>query len=261
MASKKCPKCGEDNPAEAVMCWACYTPLSGSAPLGAGLAGGVATAGAMPKTAGAPIGIPQTEAPAKKGIDPKVIGVGAFLLVAVVAAIFMSGALGGKPTVEMGTTFVPQEDFVPSTNGGAPPSSVTVPTLGTGSGTGSAPPAPVPQAFTTIASPSAKWNTGTLGILLTGNSSPAGAAKFAKDQFARNGNWANMQVAVFTDKATADSFAKYQSSHNNEPLAGGKFQELANQGIWANMPAFLDARGKQEKMYYPARSPGTFPGR
>lgn len=24
-----CRKCGEDNPAEAVMCWACYTPISG----------------------------------------------------------------------------------------------------------------------------------------------------------------------------------------------------------------------------------------
>ena len=26
--TQKCPKCGEENPAEAVMCWACYTPLS-----------------------------------------------------------------------------------------------------------------------------------------------------------------------------------------------------------------------------------------
>ena len=31
MNPKKCPKCGESNPPEAVMCWACYTPLSGSA--------------------------------------------------------------------------------------------------------------------------------------------------------------------------------------------------------------------------------------
>lgn len=26
-----CPKCGEDNPIEAVMCWACYTPLGSGA--------------------------------------------------------------------------------------------------------------------------------------------------------------------------------------------------------------------------------------
>jgi len=30
---KDCPKCGEDNPEEAVMCWACYTPLGAPAPI------------------------------------------------------------------------------------------------------------------------------------------------------------------------------------------------------------------------------------
>ena len=29
MSVINCPKCGEENPAEAVMCWACYTPLHG----------------------------------------------------------------------------------------------------------------------------------------------------------------------------------------------------------------------------------------
>ena len=32
METKRCPKCGEENPPEAVLCWACYTPFSGATP-------------------------------------------------------------------------------------------------------------------------------------------------------------------------------------------------------------------------------------
>lgn len=109
MASKKCPKCGEDNPAEAVMCWACYTPLSGSAPLGAGLTG---AAGTLPKGAGSPVGVPLTEEPAKKGLDPKAIGIGAFLLVGVIAAVMMSGMMGGGGGEEGGASPTPIPDGV-----------------------------------------------------------------------------------------------------------------------------------------------------
>ncbi len=265
MASKKCPKCGEDNPAEAVMCWACYTPLSGSAPLGAGLAAGAAV-GTMPKTAGAPMGVPPSnDEPAKKGIDPKVIGVGAFLLIGGVVAVMMSGLLGGggdsgampggvDPTAPVAD---PAPAPAPAPGGVAPPIS-TGPVA-----SGGAAPAPVPIPFKTIASPGAGFKTGTLGILVTGNAaSPAGAAKFAKNQFAKNGNWTNMQVAVFTDQQTADAFGTYQRNRKNAPLTSADFKALAEQGVWNNTPAFLDARGKSEKVYTPSSSPlSWWPGR
>lgn len=263
MASKKCPKCGEDNPAEAVMCWACYTPLSGSAPLGAGLAA-AATAGAMPKTVGAPIGVPQTQQPAKKGIDPKLIGVGAFLLVGGLAALLMSGLMGGKSGEVVATGVDPTApiDFAPSIpSGGGRPVAVAPPMLGGGGG-GGAPPAPAPLPFKTVASPGGGFKTGTMGILVAGNANMAGAAKFAKDQFASNGRWTNMQVAVFTDPATGDAFAKFQSARKNAPLTNAEFRELADSGVWNNTPVFLDSRGSQERIYYPSRSPQSWwPGR
>lgn len=267
MASKKCPKCGEDNPAEAVMCWACYTPLSGSAPLGAGLAGAAAV-GTMPKTAGAPMGVPPSnEAPAKKSIDPKVIGVGAFLLVGGVAAVMMSGMLGGGGGDDTAGAMPPGDETAVMAEGegvpAAPVGGVAPPTLSAPVAAAGAPVAPQPIPFKTVASPGGGYKTGTIGILVTSNAtSPAGAAKFAKNQFAKNGSWSNMQVAVFVDQASADTFGAYQRNRKNAPLTSVDFQNLATQGLWSNTPAFLDARGKSEKIYTPSKSPLTWwPGR
>jgi hypothetical protein len=74
VASKKCPKCGEDNPAEAVMCWACYTPLSaaGGAPLGAtaAMSAGALAQGPMGKAGSGPT--PVEGEKEKKPVDPKI---------------------------------------------------------------------------------------------------------------------------------------------------------------------------------------------
>ncbi len=243
------------------MCWACYTPLSGSAPLGAGLAAG-ATA-TLPKTGGPAVGVPQVDAPAKKGIDPKTIAIGAVLLVGVVAAVMMSGMMGGGgggDTIVAGVDpGVQLED--PGFAAQPPPAAAPPPLLGSPGG-GGAPPAPVPVPFTTIVPPNSKFKTGTLGILMTQNSSPAGAAKFAKNQFAKNGNWTNMQVAVFTDKTAAAAFSQYQSRSQSAPLTNADFQALADAGVWSGAAAFLDARGKSEKVYSPSRNPlSWWPGR
>lgn len=242
------------------MCWACYTPLTGQAPLGAGLAASVATAGAMPKPAGAPVGVPQTQAPEKKALDPKMIGVGAFLLIGGLAAVMLSGVLGGSSTSDTIALPGPETPFgepglppqLPST-GVAPP----VLTPGVSGGPGVAAVA-VPAPFRTIASPSAASSTGTMGILMVTNSSPAGAAKFAKDQISRNGRWKSMQVAVFVDKATADAFGEYQRSRKNEALTSADFKRLAAMGVWDKTPAFLYTRGRQEKTYQPFTNPNSW---
>lgn len=257
MVSKKCPKCGEDNPGEAVMCWACYTPLSGSAQLGAGLAAGAVGANAKTAAVGAPSGVPQIEEPAKKGIDPKMIGVGAFLLVVVGAVVMMSGMLGGgssDPDPQAGGRSDPSSRG--SSSSGSGRVGVAPPSVSGSVASGGAPPPPAPIPFKTVSSPGSGYKTGTLGILVTGNTtSPGGAAKFAKDQFSRSGRWANMQVAVFIDQATADSFAAFQRQNDNAPLTIVEFQHLAEKGVWNNCPAFLDTRGKQEKIYNPSQRP------
>jgi hypothetical protein len=220
----------------------------------------------MPKTAGAPMGVPPSnEAPAKKGVDPKMIGVLAFLLVGGVVAAMMNGVMGGSDDsgampMDSGTATM-VEDGMPA--GGPPAGGVAPPTLSAPAPAAGAPVAPAPIPFKTIASPSGNSRTGTLGILVTGNAaSPAGAAKFAKDQFAKNGNWTNMQVAVFTDQAKADSFGAYQRSRQNAPLTNSDFRALADQGVWDSCPAFLDSRGKSERIYTPSRSPlSWWPGR
>ncbi|RYG70864.1 hypothetical protein EON80_06595 [bacterium] len=60
MASKKCPKCGEDNPAEAVMCWACYTPLSGGPAVGS-MSTATASLAAKGPVGKGPVGVPGVE--------------------------------------------------------------------------------------------------------------------------------------------------------------------------------------------------------
>lgn len=94
------------------------------------------------------------------------------------------------------------------------------------------------------------------------NASPAGAAKFAKNQFARNGKWKNMQIAVFVDKATADAFGDYQRKNDGRPLSSADYKQLGESGVWNRTPAFLDSRGRSDRIYYPSQSPlSWWPGR
>lgn len=254
MASKQCPKCGEDNPAEAVMCWACYTPLSGAA--GAGANGAASKTGGQP---GAPV---IEEAPAKKSVDPKTIVVAALLLVGIAVA-FLANSGGSKPPEEdPATNAAPQE--APAAT--APPASVAAPPLPPllpmPAGPPPVPPPDVPIRFTLITQPNARYFNCTMGILVSPTLSPlqaASAAKAAKNQLTRNnGRWNRFQIVVFADKPTAKLFKAYQRPRRGLPLGDADYRQLAVQGVWANCPVFLEAGGKKENFHYPSRNANSW---
>jgi hypothetical protein len=260
VASKKCPKCGEDNPAEAVMCWACYTPLSGGPAVG-GINAAAAALGPKGPVGKGPVGVPVVEEDsAKKGIDPKVIGVGAFLVIAGVVAFLVNSTMGGPPDPGL-TGIDPPSISDPRPPGGpAVPQGGVAPPLASNNSGGSAPPPPVAMQFKTVTAPNPTYKTGTVGIVIAADKSgeAAGFARYAKDQLARNGRWQNFQVCVFTDQSTADQFKAYQGPRKGSPLRSEDFAKLASSGIWSKTPVFYDSKGKTDQVLYPSRNPGNW---
>lgn len=252
MATKKCPKCGEENPAEAVMCWACYTPLT------AGAGAAVATPGAapgatLPAAKGAPVGVPpgaEEEAPAKKNVDPKLIGIGAFLVLGGLAAFFLNSGGSSTTPTDPGTGGDPTA--TPASNGGPG----ALPTFAPNTN----PDPPVePVAFTVIAPANPEFKTGTMGVLITkaGVSAQQAASygRFARQQAAQNGHFSEMQVCVFTDRVIANSFMSFQMKRRGAKLTPTEYQQLAANGVWSGTPAFIEFSGKRERVLYPSRNP------
>lgn len=245
------------------MCWACYTRLGADA--GAGLAGGLAGSaagmGGLPTAAaGKPVGIPtDLEEPVKKGIDPKVIGVGGFLVVGVIVAVLLSGALGGGTPVEEGGVNPTPMPGGGGLGGGSPKTGSTggvAPLIPTGPNNTIGPP---PAAnYKVVAPPNPEFATGTIGIQVDSGIAPvqaAGFARKAKSDIAPNGKWTRIQIAVFIDPKAADTFARYQNKRKGAPLTDGDYSQLASEGVWQGAPAFLDSVGKQDKTLAPSGNP------
>ncbi len=265
MATKKCPKCGEENPAEAVMCWACYTPLAGGAAAVAG--GGLVTprGGAAAVTPAATAAHQNDE---KAATDPKVFLVAGLLVGAMIIGGFTTGIipglLGGKSEAPVPL----QED----TGGGGgqdegfsnplppvqQPPALTMPAPGGGGGAAVTPPSQE-SPFKTVVPPDPRYANGTMGIMATApNISPATArslAKYAKQQFAAGGKWTAMQVVVFSDPGAAGAFRKYQAQRRGAKLTPREYQDLASQGVWASVPAFYETKGKNEQTFQPSANP------
>ena len=269
MATKKCPKCGEENPAEAVMCWACYTPLAGGAAAVAG--GGLVTprGGAAAVTpAGTAAAIDGDE---KKAIDPKIFFVVGGLLVAGLIFAFTSGVFGGGGddivlppgpgdttggrATGGGMTSGQTRVIPPSNTGGGG-------TSGGGTTTGPVLP-PATAAFRTVVPPNPRYANGTMAILPnTPNISPAAAsemAKYAQQMFAPGGRWTAMQVVVFNDPDAAKAFQKYQSQRKGAKLTNNEYQELANDGLWNSVPAYYETQGNSAgQSFQPSASPNNW---
>lgn len=262
MATKKCPKCGEENPAEAVMCWACYTPLAGGAAAVAG--GGLVTprGGAAAVT---PAGTAAAQEEQKSAVDPKIFIVVGLLIGAAIIGSFTTGIIGGGGKSDAGTTVdVNQVDDGGDTGVGEPIPAPRVPA-----------PAPQPPVFPSVPDstgqtqvapqtkvvvpPDPRQTVGTMGIVLNSpNVSTRQAlalAKFAKQQFEPGGKWKGMQVVVFNNQEAAVIFRKYQAQRQGKPLTASQYQELADQGLWSNVPAYYETRGKTEYPYSPSASP------
>ena len=265
MATKKCPKCGEENPAEAVMCWACYTPLAGGAAAVAG--GGLVTprGGAAAVT---PAATAAAENEEKKGIDPKIFLVAGLLLGAIVIGAFTTGIFGGKsgpdplpdvlPTGPGSSTGSFSGDTIPSRP--VAPQQPSAPSQSSNSPTTTTP--AVAAHFKTVVPPDPRYSNGTMAIMPTSpNITPAqasGLAKYAKQMFAPGGRWTAMQVLVITDPGAAKAFQKYQAQRRGAKLTANEYQELAGMGLWSAVPAYYETQGKSEQSFQPSAHPNNW---
>ena len=260
MATKKCPKCGEENPAEAVMCWACYTPLAGGAAAATG-GGLVAPRGGAAAVAPGAAAAAQEE---KQPIDPKIFLVVGLLFGAIVIGGFTTGIFGGggggdeslpaaDPTTNKATTGTNKSPAPAPAPAPGPPIAITP---------GNPSALPPIKHYDVVSPPNPRYETGTIGILATQpNISAAQAgelAKYAKNQFAPNGRWRRMQVLVFNNPDVAKQFSKYQAKRDNIVLSETQYNEMAQSGWWASVPAFLEAQGSTNQVFSPSRSPGNW---
>ena len=235
MNQKKCPKCGEMNPPEAVMCWACYTPLTGTAAVAPPVAGGRSVAPAASKD--------EKEKPKIPVWQLGVIGA------AVVGGLIYGGMMmfGGSPAPEMptdplGNTPKFNPPGRPVSN---PPVNVNVTggPLGTGGNSGGGGPVEKPSvSYTTVVLPSTRYDEGTMAILSNDPSvSPQQAqlqAKFARAGMTNASRWAKLHIFVFSDSATAQTFATYQIRRGNQPLTSSDYAELSS-NVWPKTPVHL----------------------
>ena len=266
MATKKCPKCGEENPAEAVMCWACYTPLAGGAAAVAG--GGLVTprGGAAAVT---PAGTAAAEKEEKTPVDPKIFLVIGLLVVAMGIGAFTTGLVGGPGTPDPGP--------VPGDGGGDPPmdggggfvpppqAPVQQPNFPTGGTTGGGTTGGIPvqaAAFRMIFPPDPNKPNGTMAIMapsptLTPQQARA-LARVARQQVAPGGRWTSMQILVFNEEGAGRIFQKYQARRRGAKLTSREYAELASQGVWNAVPVYYESQGRSERVYLPSASPNNW---
>lgn len=249
MNQKKCPKCGESNPPEAVMCWACYTPLtSGVAGLSPAAAGSVAggTTGAAPIAVGG-----DDEEKSKPKITPVQMGV---LGVGLLAALFFGATQlmgGGTVPEDPGTTPVAgtdppvvQQQTAPVVAGAAPPPP------------GQAGPTSAELGFSVVSFPNASARTGVMAILIkpdSGAGSAVSMAKEARAQFTNANRFPVMQVFVFNNQQAAQIFKEHQAKRRNEPLENGDYSALAP--AWSGAVARVEFRGNSTKVANPSNNP------
>lgn len=243
---KQCPKCGEENPPEAVMCWACYTPLSGS-----GAVGGT--------TAAAGGGAAAThEEGEKKKIPPwqlGVIGVGLLLAVGIGVRSMMpaSSSDGG----DMGA-IPPAEGIDPA---GVPPGGGggdggPAPSPGSGNSGGSSI-TPKEAPFKIVVPPNPRLSTATMAIVTTdGNASGPQAASYAayvRRQLIGSNRWAKIYIYVFSDEKSAQAFADFMKQRRGAELSGGDYASLSS--LWGSALARYEYSGGKERVLYPSKNP------
>jgi hypothetical protein len=267
VSQKKCPKCGEDNPAEAVMCWACYTPLSaGPAPAAAGARAPIA----KPGPGGPPgPGVGEGEEGEKKklSLDPKVIGLLAFLFVGGGIAAFMN--MGHSSGGDDGGGDTPA-DTPPAQSGGntggqqpapQPQPDAQIAQSNTQIAPGTLPPV-TPIPYTPVVPPNPNLATATIGIVPSRPNvtaaEAAGLARFAKNQYQKQRKWSSMQIFVFENQQTARAFGDYQARRRGAQLSPADYQSLANANVWSGTPACYEMQGKVEFVTYPSKSPSNW---
>lgn len=226
MNQKKCPKCGELNPPEAVMCWACYTPLSGD--------GGSAAAAPRPAV--------QSEEREKPGFATWQIGL---------VVVVLLGAIGFGAKTFLGSSSEEDGDMPAPTAPDRPGprnniggnnntntnfnSSIPSPSPGTQP---VQPATPQTGSYSVVASPNPKYTWGVIGIVpsdpnTTTDQAAQMAAGMRQKMMSNNKKWAKLHIYVFKDRQTGNTFRKYQTGRKGAPLDGPDYQNLSG-NVWPN---------------------------
>jgi hypothetical protein len=242
------------NPVEGVMCWACYTPLTGGASaVGAG-AGAAAKLGGPPGVSGPP----DLEEKPKAKVSPVQMGVIGVALVVLLGMGLRS--MSGPALPDDPPNVLPE---VPGgTRGGAPviPSRPgQPPSQGPAGGTTATAPAGEPMAYSVTTPPSVKSTWATVGIVpadANTDSVMAGRiASLAHQRYSKTGQWDGIYVYAFADKQTAAVFQKYQQDRRGAALEPGDYQSPALQSIWPKTLARYEFSKGQEAIRYPQANP------
>jgi len=254
VAQKKCPKCGEDNPAEAVMCWACYTPLTGAAAASA-------SAGVAARPAATPVRPMQSEDSGKKPVSPGLIGM--LAIVALIALVMgLKSVMGGSPDDGWVPPIVqPGGDTgAPLPPESGPAGEVAPAPEASGGGVplpGTIPPVALPYKITTL--PNSNRPYGTMALVPTeANVSESRAASLAAFQLRRYSKgqvsrWNEFHIFVFKDMQSAQVFNDYVKAFRTKPLTSNDYNNLKN--IWPNTLVRYQYYNQREYVDYPSKNP------
>ena len=233
------------NPPEAVMCWACYTPLSGGA------------AASGPAPASGPI---VGEVAAKPSIPPwqlGVLGVGLLIALGMGAKTFMGGSGDGDDETPAAITQPEGEQAAAPVPAGVPP--VPVPVANPPADVAVPAPNPKPD-YSIVSIPNARYNYGTMAIVLADpNATPTQAAAIAagvRQKMLQNKKWQILFIYVFNDRGAALSFKQLQSTRKGAPLGPNDFRSLS--GVWGRAPIRYEYNRGTEGILLPSRSPGNW---
>ena len=241
---KRCPKCGEENPPEAVMCWACYTPLSGAA------AGGAA-ANRSARSAAQTIDDDDAE-DRKPAAQPWQIAV---IAIGLIFALFWVGK-NFLPSGSSGDTLPAASEPGAMPSGEAP--APAAPTATTSTGTSSTT-AVTPQKlpFTIAVSPNPNITVGTMAIVPTtpniSTSQAASLASFTRSQFTQSKRWNTLYIYVFRDQQSAKQFADYQRPRRGAPLSNSDYRNLTT--LWGSALSCYEYNNGSDHVYTPADNP------
>ena len=225
---KPCLKCGENNPAEVAMCWACYTPFAEP-----GLTATVASGGG----AGAPGPAPTGEtAPGRASVPSWIYaGGGATLVLALLVGIKV--LILGDPAATAGTVGTPPE-MIPvaySSGSSAGRRSAVAPAFSSPAGPAAgAVPAVAEMPFNFVTLPNRRAAVGVMAIApRQGVATPqqaVGLARYAYSRILTPRHWRQIQVYVMASTQAGDEFKQFQQARQNLALDPEGFNRLAE--LW-----------------------------
>lgn len=242
---KRCPKCGEENPSDAVMCWACYTPLSGSAVSKDAQASQKSSAQSRDDDDGDG---------GKASTPPWQIAV---IAIGLIFALFTVGKNFLPSGSSSDDTPAATEPATRPPKGDGAPAPVQTTTSTSNSGDSTSIPAPQKLPFTIVVSPNPNIAVGTMAIVATDTNisagQAAGLATFIRSQFTQMKRWSKLYIYVFRDQQSAKQFANYQVKRSGSPLTDNDYRNLTS--LWRSAVACYEYNNGSEKILTPVNNP------